>query len=176
MEANLPNMIRTYTAERRFAELAGLAQLAHLMTDRTGRTFTFGIPGTRGIGNEGLRTYVRTYITYVRTYVRRCFYGAPATIGTHGSDPSKPTSSHGLYVRTYVRAVLAGRLALSWLVASTYVPVLARASYVHTQRFVDGAATYRATCMIVFAPLAKTQVTTRNHSKLPRHVHANDAF
>ena len=172
MEANLPNMIRTYNAVRRFAELAGLAQLAHLMTDRTGRTFTFGTPGTRGIGNEGLRTYVRT----LRTYVRRCFYGAPATIGTHGSDPSKPTSSHGLYVRTYVRAVLAGRLALSWLVASTYVPVLARASYVHTQRFVDGAATYRATCMIVFAPLAETQVTTRNHSKLPRHVHANDAF
>ena len=87
-----------------------------------------------------------------------------------------PANLQALMNSLYVRAVLAGRLALSWLVASTYVPVLARASYVHTQRFVDGAATYRATCMIVFAPLAETQVTTRNHSKLPRHVHANDAF
>ena len=72
------------------------------------------------------RDCVRTYVQYVRTYVRRCFSGAPATIGTHGSDPSKPTSSHELSVRARCpswppRAVLAGRLYVRTCPGSRFI-------------------------------------------------------
>ena len=77
-----------------------------------------------GEGFHHVRTHARTRVT--------------CTIGTSGKEGlypschpwrSTPASSQYLYVRTYVRAVLAGRLGLSWLVACPGWP--RRAGAVH---------------------------------------------